>query len=52
MHKIVSYAFFAIIAVLIITHAPGFAGAITAVGGQAKGETSLLTGASTATSAG
>jgi len=52
MHKIVSYLFFAIIAVLILTHAPGFAGATTAVGGQTTKMTSLLTGATTATSAG
>lgn len=52
MHKAVSYIFFAIIAVLIITHAPGFAGAVTAVGGQATSETSLLTGATSATSKG
>jgi len=52
MHKIVTYVFIAIIAVLIVTHAPGFAGAITSVGGQATKETSLLTGAASATSAG
>jgi hypothetical protein len=52
MHKAVSYIFFAIIAVLVITHAPGFAAGVTAVGGQATNETKLLTGASTATSAG
>jgi hypothetical protein len=51
MHKGVTYLFYAIIAVLIITHAPGFAGAVTAVGGQATNETSLLTGAKSATSA-
>lgn len=52
MHKIVTYIFLAIIAVLVITHAPGFAGAVTAVGGQATNETSLLTGASTASNKG
>jgi hypothetical protein len=49
MHKAITYIFLAIIGVLILTHAPGFAGAVTAVGGQATKETSLLTGASTAT---
>jgi len=49
MHKAVSYLFFAIIAVLILTHAPGFAAGVTSVGGQATKETSLLTGASSAT---
>jgi len=48
MHKGVTYLFYAIIGVLIVTHAAGFAGAVTAVGGQATNETSLLTGASTA----
>jgi hypothetical protein len=52
MHKAVSYIFFAIIAVLVLTHAPAFAADSTAVGGQAVNETKLLTGASTATSAG
>lgn len=52
MHKAVSYIFYAIIFVVIVTHAPGFAAGVTAVGGQATKETSLLTGASTATSAG
>lgn len=52
MHKAVTYFFYAIIFVLIVTHAPGFAGAVTAVGGQATDETSLLTGAKSATSKG
>lgn len=52
MHKWVSYLFFAIIFVVIVTHAPGFAAGVTSVGGQATKETSLLTGASTATSQG
>ena len=52
MHKVITYIFYAIIFVVVVTHAPGFAGAVTSVGGQARGETSLLTGASTATSNG
>jgi hypothetical protein len=51
MHRGISYLFYAIIAVLILTHAPGFAAGVTSVGGQATKETSLLTGASSATSA-
>ena len=49
MHKgFMSLLFFAIIAVLILTHAQSFAAATTAVGGQTYGETALLTGNSTA----
>lgn len=46
MHKegIVTLLFFAVIAVLVVTHATGFASAVTAVGGQTYDETSLLTG--------
>lgn len=51
-HRWISYVFYAIVLVLVVTHAPGFAADTTAIGGQARGETSLLTGASTATSAG
>lgn len=51
MHKAVSYLFFAIIGVMIVTHAGGFAKAVTSVGGQATSETSLLTGAATASKA-
>jgi hypothetical protein len=51
VHKIVTYIFYAIILVLVVTHAPGFAAGVTSVGGQATKETSLLTGASSATSA-
>lgn len=36
--------FFAIIAVLVVTHPQGFASAVTAVGGQTYNETGLLTG--------
>ena len=51
MHKgFMTLLFFAIIAVLILTHAQSFAAAITAVGGQTYGETALLTGNSTAAS--
>ena len=51
MHKgFMSLLFFAIIAVLILTHAQSFAAATTAVGGQTYGETALLTGNSTAAS--
>ena len=51
MHKgFVTLLFFAIIAVLILTHAQSFAAATTAVGGQTYGETALLTGNSTAAS--
>ena len=49
MHKGITYIFYAIIAVLVLTHAPGFARSVTSVGGQATRETALLTGASTAT---
>jgi hypothetical protein len=52
MHKWISVVFWLIIAVLALTHAPAFAADSTAVGGQAVSETKLLTGASTATSAG
>ena len=49
MHKgFMTLLFFAIIAVLILTHAQSFAAATTAVGGQTYGETALLTGQSTA----
>jgi hypothetical protein len=48
MHKAVSYLFFAIIGVAILTHATGFAKSVTSVGGQATKETSLLTGAASA----
>ena len=45
MHKgFVTLLFFAIIAVLILTHAQSFAAATTAVGGQTYGETALLPG--------
>jgi hypothetical protein len=51
MHKgFMTLLFFAIIAVLILTHAQSFAAATTAVGGQTYGETALLTGNSTAAS--
>jgi hypothetical protein len=51
MHKgFMSLLFFAIVAVLILTHAQSFAAATTAVGGQTYGETALLTGNSTAAS--
>ena len=47
MHKgFVTLFFFAIIAVLVLTHAQSFAAATTAVGGQTYNETGLLTGAS------
>lgn len=36
--------FFAIVAVLVVTHPTGFASAVTAVGGQTYNESSLLTG--------
>jgi hypothetical protein len=52
MHKAISYVFYAIVFVVIVTHAPGFAAGVTSVGGQARGETSLLTGAASATSKG
>jgi len=49
MHKgFMTLLFFAIIAVLILTHAQSFAAATTAVGGQTYGETALLTGQSSA----
>jgi hypothetical protein len=51
MHKAVTYIFFAIVAVMVCTHAGGFAKAVTAVGGQATSETSLLTGAASASKA-
>jgi len=51
MHKgFMTLLFFAIIAVLILTHAQSFAAATTAVGGQTYGETALLTGNSTVAS--
>lgn len=49
MHKIVTYIFITIVFVMVATHASGFATAVTAVGGQATNETSLLTGAASAT---
>jgi hypothetical protein len=52
MHKAVTWIFYIIALVVVVTHAPGFAADITSVGGQARGETSLLTGASSATSKG
>jgi hypothetical protein len=49
MHKgFMTLLFFAIIAVLILTHAQSFAAATTAVGGQTYNETGLLTGAKSA----
>lgn len=51
MHKGVTYLFFAIFLIAILTHAGGFAKAITSVGGQATQETSLLTGAASASKA-
>jgi hypothetical protein len=52
MHNAITLIFYAIIFVLVVTHAPGFAADVTAVGGQATDETSLLTGSSTASKAG
>jgi hypothetical protein len=52
MHKAVTYIFYALVLVIVVTHAPGFAAGVTSVGGQARGETSLLTGASSATAKG
>ena len=59
MHKAITWTFLIIVLLLIVTHAPGFAEAVTSVGGQATGAKgaggsgalgaiSTLSGASTA----
>ena len=57
MHKAVSWIFIVIVLLLIVTHAPGFAQAVTSVGGQAStkgvntgalGAINTLSGAGTA----
>lgn len=56
MHKAVTWTFYIIVVLLIVTHAPGFAESVTAVGGQATkgggtgalGAINTLSGASTA----
>lgn len=56
MHKMASWIFFIIVLLLVVTHAPGFAESVTAVGGQstkgggtgALGAINTLSGASTA----
>lgn len=57
MHKGITYAFILIVLLLVVTHAPGFAESVTAVGGQSGGKSggtgvlgaiNTLSGASTA----
>lgn len=56
MHKAVTWIFFVIVLLLVVTHAPGFAESVTAVGGQATkgggtgalGAINTLSGAATA----
>lgn len=43
--EIVMWLFLGSLAVLVVTHAPGFAQAVTAVGGQLDNTATLLTGA-------
>lgn len=52
MHKGVTLIFYIIVLLIVVTHAPGFSADTTAIGGQARGLTTDLTGASTATSQG
>lgn len=56
MHKAITWVFLIIVVLLIVTHAPGFAEAVTSVGGQATptggtgalGAINTLSGVSTA----
>lgn len=42
--KLIQWLFLGALAVLVVTHASGFASAVNAVGGQVTGDAKLLTG--------
>lgn len=42
--KLIQWLFLGCLCVLVVTHGPGFASAVTAVGGQVTGAGKLLTG--------